>query len=92
MQQHGSLCSSIRKMLHCGAGLTMQAGLSPDIGLPGASGQGLPGQGMLHCVGAFCIHCLTSVAFDTGQAVDICYSSNGKISDCNNTKLLSLAY
>lgn len=26
------------------------------------------------------------------QAVDICYSSNGDISDCNSTKLLSLAY
>ncbi len=26
------------------------------------------------------------------QAVDICYSSNDNISECNNTKLLSLAY
>ncbi len=36
-------------MLHCDAGLTMQPGPSLDMGLPGASEQGLPAQGMVYC-------------------------------------------
>lgn len=44
-----SLCSSIQNLLHCGAGLAIRAGPSPDMGLPGASGQGLPAQGMVYC-------------------------------------------
>jgi len=55
VQQHGSFCSSSITMLHCGAGLTMQAGPSLDRGLPGTSGQGLPAQGMLYCAGALLV-------------------------------------
>lgn len=55
VQQHGSFCSSSIKMLHFGAGITMHAGPSLDMGLPGASGQGLPAQGMSYCFETFCI-------------------------------------